>query len=324
MSPNWFDVKNLLVIKPSSLGDIVHALQWACSLRQQIPDVRLTWVVRDLFAPIVEASGLVERVIVFERKKGVSGWWQVMRQIREQRFDVALDMQGLARSALWTRAAKADRKIGRADGRELANWLIREKVSLPEQGTEAHALEILLQYLKLWDLPAELSGNLQFAGLPKPDLAAEGTTWLVFPESRRAEKEWPYLMEACQAWLERYPQLNLVALAGRDREVPQALRNHTRWKNLMGKTGLTEMIAWIQYADGVIVNDSGPMHIAAALNKPLLALFGATPAKRFGPYPLSNPRFQVLNSSTDSMSGLSCQDVVEAADSSFSQSLGRR
>lgn len=317
-------VKKVLVIKPSSLGDIVHALQWAASLRQQRPEVRLTWVVRDLFAPIVEASGLVERVIVFERKKGFSGWWRVLREIRSETFDGVLDMQGLARSGLWTWFAKSERKVGRADGRELANWLIREKVSLPEKGNEAHALEILLQYLRLWDLPPVLAGQLEFPGLPKPSARPSGYVWAVFPESRRAEKEWPYLPEACLAWLERYPELTLVSLAGKPRQVPEALAAHPRWLDLAGKTTLPEMIAWIQHVDGIVTNDSGPMHIAAALNKRLIALFGATSAERYGPYPLSNPRFQVLISPTEEMRGLDCQTVVDASESSFNQSLGRK
>lgn len=302
----------------------MHALQWAASLRQQRPEVRLTWVVRDMFAPIVEASGLVEQVIVFERKKGIAGWLAVLREIRSQRFEGILDMQGLARSALWTWFARGERKVGRADGRELANWLIREKVSLPEQGSEAHALEILLQYLQLWDLPPVLSGQLEFSGLSKPSARPEGCTWAVFPESRRAEKEWPYLPEACLAWLKHYPELTLVSLAGKPRQVPEELVNHPRWLDLTGKTTLPEMIAWIQHVDGVVTNDSGPMHIAAALNKRLLALFGATSAERYGPYPLSNPRFQVLVSPTEEMGGLACQTVVEASESSFNQSLGRK
>jgi ADP-heptose:LPS heptosyltransferase len=125
-------------------------------------------------------------------------------------------------------------------------------------------------------------------------------------------------------WLEQYPDLHLVALAGKPREFPDALKQHPRWLDLCGKTSLTEMVSWIQAVDGVVVNDSGPMHIAAALDKPLIALFGATPPERFGPYPLSNPKFQVLVSATIAMTGLKLQTVVEAAASSFNQSLGRK
>ncbi len=305
-------MKTILVIKPSSLGDIVHALQVIACLRQTRPDVHITWVVRTAFAPIVTASGLVERVILFDRKQKLRGWWRVWKEIRRQRYDVVFDMQGLLRSALWARGSRAARKVGRADGREGANWLLREKVKIPSAGNKAHALEILLAYLETLNVSVSSLVPLCFSSLP-PVANEEGLVWAVFPESRRQEKEWPFLLQACEAWLQHIPQLTLVALAGKTHPVPESLARHPRWRDYMGKTSLTEMIAWIQRADGVVANDSGPMHIAAALDKPLLALFGATSPQQFGPYPLSNPRFLVVQSTTDRMRDLAIDTVVRAA-----------
>jgi heptosyltransferase-1 len=309
----WRALKTILVIKPSSLGDIVHALQVIACLRQAKPDVHITWVVRKEFASVVTASGLVERVILFERRKKLRGWLHVMREIRQQEYDVVLDMQGLLRSALWAKGSRSPRKIGRADGREGANWLMREKVKLPLDASNSHAIEILLPYLDVLDVPRPaVLVPIRFSGLPSVRREGE-TTWVVFPESRRQEKEWPFLLQACEVWLERNPHLTVIALAGKTHEVPESLARHPRWRDYMGKTSLVEMIARIQDADGVIANDSGPMHIAAALNKPLLALFGTTSPQQFGPYPLSNPQFRVVQSTTDRMQDLALDTVIDAA-----------
>src|SRR5690242_19631190 len=108
----------LLIIKPSSLGDIVHALQVATSLKTQISGLRISWVVREIFAPIVRACEAVDQVYVFERNAGVKGFVRLTRELRKTKFDFVFDMQGLLRTGLMTQRTLATKKVGRSDARE--------------------------------------------------------------------------------------------------------------------------------------------------------------------------------------------------------------
>jgi ADP-heptose:LPS heptosyltransferase len=114
---------DILIIKPSSLGDIIHGLQVAQSLKAQQPDTRITWVAREIFAPLVEACACVDEVIVFHRKAGWAGLRQCIREIRARRYDWVWDMQGLARSGLMTWRARAGRKPVAATTAKARAWL---------------------------------------------------------------------------------------------------------------------------------------------------------------------------------------------------------
>ena len=121
----------ILVIKPSSVGDILHGLQVAQSIKDQAPDSRITWVVRDRFAPLVETCATVDEVLYFRRGRGPRAFLALLREIRARRYDTVLDFQGLARTGVMTMAARATHKIGRGDAREGAGLFYRQRAPLP-------------------------------------------------------------------------------------------------------------------------------------------------------------------------------------------------
>jgi len=306
-------VPRVLIIKPSSLGDIIHGLQVAESLRAQVEGARIDWVARDLFAPLVAACETVERVHVFRRAGGVRGFAQLARALRGERYETVLDMQGLARSALLARAARAGVKLGRRDAREGAGLLLRGQPELPPGGASAHAVDILLQFLPAMGLRAELRGPLRFrpgpAPLP-PELCGRAPV-LLFPQSRRPEKEWPRFIEFTEAYLKGGPERPLVWLG------PDALPTPPHWgeaplSNLTGGTRVEDLPGLVEAASLVIANDSGPMHLAAALGRPVIALFGPTPPERFGPYPPGSPRHTVLPAPGGDLNRLEPGAVLEA------------
>lgn len=122
--------RSLLVIKPSSLGDIVHGLQVIQSVAGRLPECRITWVVRDRFSGLVEAAPFVHEVIHFHRKNGFRGVIDVMKTLRARRFDVVWDMQGLLRSGLMAGAARSPEKRGRNDSREGAGLFSKKSLCL--------------------------------------------------------------------------------------------------------------------------------------------------------------------------------------------------
>ena len=127
----------LLIIKPSSLGDIVHGLQVAASLKAQVRHLRISWVVREIFAPIVRACTAVDEVFIFERGGGAKGFLRLVKELRRRRYDWVFDFQGLLRTGLLTARVQADRKVGRSDAREFSGAFYTERVPLPASGSRS-------------------------------------------------------------------------------------------------------------------------------------------------------------------------------------------
>ena len=279
----------LLIIKPSSLGDIVQALQVATSLKAQVEGLRISWVVREIFAPIVRACAAVDQVYVFERNAGAKGFLRLMKELRKTTFDYVFDLQGLLRTGLMTSRTKAKRKVGRSDAREMAGIFYDEKVPLPPEGRRSHALEILLQFCPILGAKPELCGALKFRevdslNLRFADTRGGGKPIVMFPDSRRAEKCWNGFKQLTE----------LIIKENRNRKVIWAGSNYIhdrsgyppeQFFNLTGNTSLVSLPALVQRADWVIANDSGPMHLAAALGVRVLGIFGPTDPRLFGPYP---------------------------------------
>lgn len=303
----------LLIIKPSSLGDIVNGLQVATSLKAQCEGLRISWIVRDIFAPIVRACEAVDEVFVFERNAGTKGFLRLMKEVRRTKFDFVFDMQGLLRTGLMASRALAKRKVGRSDSREWSGVFYDQKVPLPPAGRHSHALDILLQFCPVLGAKPELRGRLKFREVEKLTLGfAAGRAGtkpiLMFPDSRRAEKRWSGFKQLTE----------MLLRANRDRKVIWAGNNHVpdkgnlppaQFLNLTGNTSLVSLPALIQRADWVFSNDSGPMHLSAALGVPTLAIFGPTDPRRFGPYPLNSMTNLVVQAPAGELKMLPTKEV---------------
>ncbi len=303
----------LLIIKPSSLGDIVHGLQVATSLKAQRPDLHISWIVRDIFAPLVRACEAIDRTYVFRRYDGPAGFMRLMKQVREVEYDHVFDFQGLLRTGLMTWRARAKNKAGRSDAREGAGLFYQRKIPLPEQGRHSHALDILLQFCPLLDAKPELQGKLQFRPVEGLNLnfleSRSGARPVVmFPDSRRAEKKWHGFKELT----------DLIARDGSGRKVVWAGNTYIDCKdplpdhqflNLTGNTSLVSLPSLLKRASWVISNDSGPMHLAAAMGIPTLGIFGPTDPQLYGPYPSTSPTNHVIQAPVGNLKMLSAKDV---------------
>lgn len=307
---------NLLIIKPSSLGDIIHGLQVAQSIREYRPDAHITWVAREVFTPFVKACDAVDHVLTFQRKGGFSAFYNLVQQIRDSSYDWILDFQGLARSGLLTLFSRGRHKIGRADAREWSSLAYHRSVPLPQSGRDAHAVEILLQFMPELGLPSKLEGKLTFSKAPpSPNISQEileqKNLILLFPNSRRPEKEWNGFVSLTDRLLQAFPD-KTIAWAGQ-----KPLEIDPSWKgknfcNLIGKTQLLDLLPLIQSAQCVVANDSGPMHIAAAMGVNVIALFGPTPPCRYGPYPLDRDTHHIVQAPNDDLTALSVDTVFNA------------
>jgi ADP-heptose:LPS heptosyltransferase len=302
----------LLILKPSSLGDIVHALQVATSLKAQRADLRISWVVREIFAPIVRACEAVDHVYVFERNAGAKGFLRLTKELRKRRFDYVFDMQGLLRTGLMTSRTHATHKVGRTDAREWSSLFYNEKVRLPEGGKRSHALDILLQFCPVLGAKAELKGTLKFREVDSLNLrfmsSRGGEKIVMFPDSRRAEKCWGGFKQLTEM-LVREDRTRKVVWAGSNYVHDRGAFPAAQFFNLTANTSLVSLPALIKRADWVIANDSGPMHLAAAFGVKTLAIFGPTDPRLFGPYPLTAPTNVVVQAPVGDLKLLSAKDV---------------
>ena len=297
----------ILIVKPSSFGDIIQMLQvieggYHAADKQHI-HLDIHWIVRDCFADFLKASPYVSKLFIFERNNGIAGFCKLIKQIRQTEYDWVIDGQGLLRSGLMTFFAKAKHKIGRNDAREGSRIFYQKTYQLIQN--PAHAVEILQALMQ----PLVLDSN------PQRPLTLNLEAWhfpfdkgaiLLFPNSRGPKKEWPYFYELTCALLERTDKFCVWIGQKWSKQVPQ----HPRFINFIGKTKLSDLPLLIQNASCVIANDSGPVHLAAALNKPLVGIYGPTDGLRYGPYPIQ--QHCVLQAPSNDLKQLPTATVLKA------------
>lgn len=309
---------NILIIKPSSLGDIIHGLQVAQSIKEQLPHCQIDWVVRDCFAPIVSQCEVIETVFLYHRRKGFKAFLNLIKEIRKKHYDYVLDFQGLARSGLMTLLARATNKIGRQDARECSRLAYHDIVDLPPSGKMSHAVDILLQFLPKIGLKAKLLGSLSYKLSPLDPIDprfslpnASNAPIVMIPNSRQAKKEWPYFQDLTMLILNNYPNLTVIWDSHIPIISPPALSNQPNFINTTGKTGIAEMITLIASSGLVIANDSGPMHLAAAMGKEIVGIFGPSAPQRFGPYPPFRMTNHLIQAPKGNLTALSADQVFQ-------------
>jgi lipopolysaccharide heptosyltransferase I len=320
------------VVKLSSIGDVVHALPVAVALARPPIAARVTWVAEAREAAILAGHPAVDDVIVADTR----GWrrerpglpamreaFAVARRLRREAFDVALDLQGLMKSAMLTALTRAPRRIGFAAGwsREWpATLLTNERVRPP-----AGARHVVDQYLALarplgieatrveFGLPADAAADaradelLTGAGIKPRDRLV-----LVNPGAGRPDKRWP--VERFRDLAQRLADeagARVLALWGPGEEGDaRAIVGATTGALLAPPTTLRDLTALARRARLVIAGDTGPLHIAAAVGTPCLGLYGPTPGVRNGPYGAGN---RVLQSPDGRMTSITVPAALTLA-----------
>jgi len=289
------DYHHILLIKPSSLGDIVHAMPTCAAIRRAYPKARLTWLVKREWAALVERIDGVDRIWPVEST--LKGWLSQVSLLRAERFDLVVDLQGLFRSAAIGWFAGSSLHVGFENGREGSPWFYSRRVPVPQ--LEMHAVDRYLLVAKA--VGAVESGAPEFRfRIPQTDYdeidrllsrsgVTPGTSWVAMNVSARwPTKRWPATSFAEVA--DRLQQEGcgpVVMIGGPDERADVAVVNgmmKTPAVDLAGDTTVGLLPALLSRASMLITNDSGPMHIAAAVGTPVVALFGPTSAARTGPY----------------------------------------
>lgn len=287
--------RRILIIKPSALGDIVHTLPILNLLRTRWSRAHISWLVTPGFAGLLEGHPQLDEVIRFERRRFGHSWWhpgsavgliQFVRALRQKRFDLVIDLQGLFRSGwlAWVTGSRA--RIGFADARELGWMFYTHRV--PVHTWDQHALE---RYLSI----AEALGcGRRPVGFQFPPMEAlippiVEPYAVLLPGTNWETKRWPIesFAQLVGPLRERFGLRSVVAGANDAIELATRLRALAEGEQVIdrtGKTSLRQLVSLLAGAAVVVANDSGPMHIASALGRPMVTMFGPTNSIRTGPY----------------------------------------
>ncbi len=289
------DYRHILLIKPSSLGDIVHAMPTCAAIRRAYPKARLTWLVKHQWAGLVERIDGVDRV--WPVKSTLKGWLSQVSLLRAERFDLVVDLQGLFRSAAIGSLSGSPLLVGFANGREGSPWFYSKRVPVPQ--SEMHAVDRYLLVAKAVGAVETGAPEFRFR-IPQTDheevdrlLSQSGITpgmsWVAMNVSARwPTKRWPAASFAETADRLRQEGCGAVVMIGGPDERAEVAAVSGMMKtppiDLAGATAVGLLPALLSRASMLITNDSGPMHVAAAVGIPVVALFGPTSAARTGPY----------------------------------------
>lgn len=276
--------ERFLISRLSSLGDVVCSLPAASALKSGFSACHVTWVVDARFAGVVECCDAVDEVIA-------TGIW---RPELDQGFDAALDLQGLLKSALPVRAAKAGRKLGYHWQRE-GSWLFSQRV-LPDKTS----LHIVDQYVDVARAAGGEAHHAEFALRVDPDsstrmndllreLGLSGKVVALNAGAGWASKRWPGTHFAELADLLRAESVSCLLIGAKgaaDLEAAEEVSRHAKEPvpSALGRTSVKDLVALLDLCCAHVGGDTGSTHVMAALGRPAIGLYSITNPTRSCPY----------------------------------------
>jgi lipopolysaccharide heptosyltransferase I len=299
--------RRIAILKPSALGDIVHALPVLTALRERFPAAHLTWVVNRGFEPMLIGHPHLDATLPFDRAafrnlgSALPYSFGLLNRLRRERFDLVVDLQGLLRTGLMCAATGSPRRVGFANAREGATRFYTHLVEVPD-ADRIHAVD------RYWRVAESLgcrtakrfvvplredeveAVNRELVPFPRPWLAvAAGAKWVT--------KRWPpahfatLLTKAQRA----FGGTALLVGSADDTALSAAIANQLPGpvRDFTGKTSLPKLAALLNAADVMVANDTGPLHLAAALGRPCVAPYTCTQVRLHGPYRVPSTEYRV-------------------------------
>jgi heptosyltransferase I len=273
----------ILILKPSSLGDIVQTLPALAAIRRGRPQAHVSWAVNPEWASLLEENPLLDAVHIFPRNRfrGPTGALAFAKWLRRDpadwKIDTVLDFQGLLRSGLIARATGAERRVGLDDSREGARFFHNQIV--PTKGS-LHSVE---RYLRLAEVVGAVAGPIEYQLGPGEPIAnfepAERTYLVLHPFARGRGKS---LTPADVGVFCRAVHPLPVVIVGRGKELEASLPENA--VDLREQTSIPQLIWLLQRAAATVSVDSGPMHLAVATGRPVIGIHTWTDPRKVGPY----------------------------------------
>ena len=282
----------ILIVRLGALGDVVHTVPVAAALRRAHPTCQIDWIVDARHAELLDLVRVLDRVIALE-SPAVPGWIRAVRELRQVPYDVALDLQGLMKSALLARASGAKRVIG------FSVWHLREKgarpfyseVGDPPPETVDHVVLKNLRLLRTLDIDTSrvefpLRDEASAAAEVVRGLLGDAPFALLNPGAAWPNKRWPpERLGGVASFLRDVRGLRSVVVWGPgEAPIAQAVVDASDGAAIVAPpTRLADLVRLSRAATVVVSGDTGPLHVAAAAGAPLVAIFGPTDPFRNGP-----------------------------------------
>ena len=292
--------QRLLIVKTSSIGDVVHALPVAQIVKEHLPSIEIGWVVKSRCAGLLEGNPYIDYIHKISDSPAVSDLIKLRRELRAMAYDVAWDMQGLSLSGLITQMSGAPKRIGLDLNREGNRWFLSDPIVPAKVNRQRHAITILRGFLPTLGIPMQtewppLCYLAEGVELPEPLLrftsSGRSNTVALNIGASSVYKQWP--ADHWAQLIAKIADINLKSLLiGGPSDAPLAQTiadtcGRGRLESLMnltGQTSLRQTAAVMNLCAALVTGDTGPMHIAAALHVPVVAMFGPTDPIKTGPY----------------------------------------
>ena len=300
-------INKILIVKPSSLGDVFHCFPAVDLLKQAFPEASFDWFIRPEFKDAIAYSPVkINRIIDFPRtrllkfKTFVSTFFRVIKDLRKEKYDLVIDFQGLMRSGFFSSLCRSTEVIGFANPKEsIATWAYHHKINIAKECIHAVDRNIALaEAITGLKAPKQIPDLAQVDKFKeqieilfkKHNINPEDKLMGMIPGARWESKTWPpeFFAEIAAKFIEKQPEYKVLVIgAPSDRAAAQKITSicsNERIISIVGDTSVGEMIEAIRHCQFIFSNDSGPIHIAAALHKTVFALFGPTDPDKTGPY----------------------------------------
>jgi 3-deoxy-D-manno-octulosonic-acid transferase/heptosyltransferase-1 len=295
---------NILIVKLSAIGDVIHTLPSLAALRRLYPEAHITWVVEEAASALVKNHPYLDAVLISQRKKWSKDLLHgrirstlneirtFVKTLRQSNYDLVIDFHGLFKSSMIVFLSRGKRKIGYDSWQELSGLFLNEKI--PEDMNK-HAVD---RYL---DFPRYLGAKVDRAEFTLPsNKEAEDKVLCLLHEYNLEDKKFvainPIALWETKLWsnekfayladlINNKLQVKVVFTGSEQKQIEKITSlMTTECINLGGKTTLLDLAYLYKKARMVITTDSGPMHLAAAVETPVIALFGPTDPARTGSY----------------------------------------
>jgi heptosyltransferase-1 len=284
--------RKILIIKPSSLGDIIHSLPFLSAINKCFPDAEIHWVVAKGLHVVLEKNPLIHKLWIINKDKWkyigraaktIREIVNLVKGLRGEKFDLSIDLSGLLRSGLITWAGGARYKLGLAESDEGSPLFYTHKI---KGGMDNHAID---RYLSIAKALGWQGADVEYPMVPfnkTPEICKNlpEEYVVIAPSAGKEANRWP--AERFAKLAEKLELPSVVISSSADAAVAEKVVEKSNGKavSMAGKTNLLELFALISKAKFFISNDTGPMHIAAAFKVPVYAIFGPANPVRTGPY----------------------------------------
>jgi lipopolysaccharide heptosyltransferase I len=287
----------ILLVRLSAMGDIIHVLPAFGVLRRAFPEARIDWLIEERFASLIRDYPGLNGLIRIPRRKGegsVGRYWQILRELRRNAYDVTIDFQGLTKSALWGLLAGIPVRVGYGDpdGREISKVFYNRKV-IPSP-TATHVIERNLSLAQSvagklgpagMEFPVDPAGAEKAESLWRERGLAGGPVVGICPGTGWRTKTWPAgRFEELARWLTSKGWKCLVLWGPGEESLAGEIESVEPRVVVAPPTSFRELAELIRRTGLFVAGDTGPLHLAAFLGIPCIGLYGASDPQRNGPY----------------------------------------